>query len=71
MARIVTTAITTFKSEFLCNNSAVAKAVITVVLVRPNTHIQRQTSKVIIGQLTYAMTIRMTIKCDFEVGGAL
>jgi hypothetical protein len=46
MARVVTTAITYFKSELLCNNSALAKPVfIIVVPVRPNTHIQVLISK--------------------------
>ena len=41
MACIVNTAITPFKSESLCNNSALVKPVfIIVVPVRPNTHIQ-------------------------------
>jgi hypothetical protein len=45
-ARLVTTVITSFNSELLCNNSALAKPVfIIVVPVRSNTHIQVLISK--------------------------
>ena len=46
MARVVTPAITSFKSELPCNSSLLAKPVfITVAPVRPNTHIQVLISK--------------------------
>lgn len=46
MARVVNTVITSFKSEALCNNSAITKPLfITVVQARPNTHIQVLISK--------------------------